>query len=237
MQSFAASTRNTFLKYTLRKRTETVTSATQTNLHLEPSESTSILKSDKILEQLSQGLPPLPYGAGNRNKDRSDQHTETLASGMNVVVGAPEDDRAVREHFLAINVYAVIMLRSLVQAPTINSNTIHPLDDSCPDQLTLAPAPAQFSGSRAMLCARKHEALHKIRRWEVDLNAAKDKVLECVEALQVLREEVEEAENSLALIESGPIDMEQRILRAKIHDSEPMGGSTDDGGFLSFTPN
>jgi chromosome segregation ATPase len=59
-----------------------------------------------------------------------------------------------------------------------------------------------------------------MRRWEVDLNAAKGKVGECEKALSDLRKEVEEADRNIGTIESGLVELEQRILGSKNHELE-----------------
>ena len=63
----------------------------------------------------------------------------------------------------------------------------------------------------------------------MDLNAAKDKVLECEKVLKDLQEEVKDSEVSLAFIgQANLTDLRQRILQAIICDSESVGGSVDD---------
>jgi hypothetical protein len=69
--------------------------------------------------------------------------------------------------------------------------------------------------------------MHKMRQWEMYLNTAKAKVIECEEVLLNLQREVEESEGILARIESGQINLRQAMLQAENHDSESVHRSTD----------
>jgi|ERR1700733_9331165 hypothetical protein len=95
----------------------------------------------------------------------------------------------------------------LVQVSTINSDSVY---DNRSVPLTrdeaIAPAPKLPSARRAAQHARKHAALHQIRQWEINLNTAKNEVLQCEKMLLKLRKEVEEADDSLARIEPGSVD-------------------------------
>jgi predicted nucleic acid-binding Zn-ribbon protein len=67
--------------------------------------------------------------------------------------------------------------------------------------------------------------LHKIRRWKIDLNAAKGKVDECEKMLSDLEKEVEEVDRNLEIIDSGLLDLEQRILQATNDEESSVGDS------------
>jgi hypothetical protein len=112
MQSLVASTRQAFLKYTPRKHSGT--SATH------PKSSTSISKSDKVLEQLSKGLSALPYDARDRNGYPPDKPTEMLSPSIDVATDALEDhhDNTVCKHLLAIT----------ASAKTVGSDFYHKLE-------------------------------------------------------------------------------------------------------------
>jgi hypothetical protein len=88
------------------------------------------------------------------------------------------------------------MLR-LVQVSTINSDSIYLFDDN-----HSVPLARSAPGRRAAQHTRKHAALHQIRQWEINLNAAKNEVLRCEKTLLNLRKEVEEADDALGVIES-----------------------------------
>ena len=71
------------------------------------------------------------------------------------------------------------------------------------------------SNARTGEYTRKYAAVHKMRRWERDLGAATGWVRECEKAMAALREEVEEAERNIGIIESGLVELEQRIRQAQ----------------------
>lgn len=69
--------------------------------------------------------------------------------------------------------------------------------------------------TRAAHHARKHVAIHKIRRCEVELSAAKDKVLEHEKTILGLQKEVDEVDNHLEIIETGLVELELSLHRAE----------------------
>jgi hypothetical protein len=187
VQSFISSTRSVFLKYTSPNHRET-----------SPKPSASIAKSDKILEQLSQSLAPLHFDAGDLNRDTPDQRTGMQASGVSVAADISEG-RYNPDTVCNIFWPSICMLRLPVQVSTINSDPL--FDDNHSIPLTRDDSEALPSGRRAAQHARKHAALHQIRQWEINLNVAKNEVLQCENMLLKLRKEAEEADDSLAMIE------------------------------------
>jgi hypothetical protein len=85
------------------------------------------------------------------------------------------------------------------------------------------------SNARTGEYTRKYAAVHKMRHWERDLGAATGWVRECEKAMVALREEVEEAERNIGIIESGLVELEQRIRQAQDQEACEAESISDSG--------
>ena len=111
-------------------------------------------------------------------------------------------------------------------------NSVHLHDGNPLDRLTQVQAlkltARVVSGTRAGQYARKNAALHKMHRWKTDLHVAKGRVSECEMVLLDLQKEVEDAERNIEIIESGLVDLEQKILQAQNNETHKASASDSD---------
>jgi DNA repair exonuclease SbcCD ATPase subunit len=67
-----------------------------------------------------------------------------------------------------------------------------------------------------------------MHRWKTDLHVAKGRVSECEMVLLDLQKEVEDAERNIEIIESGLVDLEQKILQAQNNETHEASASDSD---------
>ena len=89
--------------------------------------------------------------------------------------------------------------------------------------VSLADAMNIASRARTDHYARKYGMLHEISEWEGCLVGAKDKVRECEETIQKLREEVETTDGQLGRIENGMEEIKRAIEAQRLADSTGRG--------------
>ena len=221
MHSFITSTRKFFLKHAPHKHDP-----------LSGTSSQPISTPDRVLEQLSLSLAHLQSPTlvpKNGHGHPPDPRPMSLASDPS------EDDCEARTVSKCVLPRNISMLRLPVQIPTTSLNSDHLRHSNLLHRLTQVQAlqltARVVSGTRVEQHARKNAALHKMNRWQKDLHVAKGKVYECEKVLLDLQKEVEEAERNIGIIESGLVELEQKILQAQ--NSETYETSSSDSAHSS----
>src|SRR6202042_1316620 len=87
------------------------------------------------------------------------------------------------------------------EVTTMNVNNLP--DENSLERLTPTEAMALASNAKLVQSARKYTAMHKLRRCESDLRAARGRVHEYEEVLANLEKEIKSAEENIEVLDSG----------------------------------
>ena len=99
------------------------------------------------------------------------------------------------------------------EVTTMNVNNLP--DENSLERLTPTEAMALASNAKLVQSARKYTAMHKLRRCESDLRAARGRVHEYEEVLANLEKEIKSAEENIEVLDSGMVGIQRLVVQAE----------------------